>query len=104
MATDNNGTTYINRNVCRTFNFALSTTLQAFTNQICSEVVVMNRTGQSINLYDNGFVLSGSALLLEDNESFTIRGLTNAMQLSAATVTGGGTLYYRTQYYSSSTQ
>lgn len=97
--TDNNGTSYINRNVCRSFNTTLSTGLAALVNQVCSEVLVMNRTGQNINLFDNSYSDAGNALLLRDGESFILRGITNTNQLSAQTATGSGTLYYRTQYF-----
>lgn len=104
MSDTNNGTTYINRNVCRSFTVGLTTGLLALANQICSEVVVLNNTGQSVLFYDGGFSAAGNGFLVEDAQTFTFRGLTNAMQLSAATVAGTGNLSYRTQYYSYSQQ
>ena len=38
--------------------------------------------------------------LLSNNESITIRGITNSNQVSAKTLAGGGTIYFRTQYFS----
>lgn len=104
MSDSNNGTTYFNRNVCRSFTVSLTTSLLALANQVCSEVVVLNNTGQNVIFYDSGFAGAANGFLVEDAQTFTFRGLTNAMQLSAATVAGTGDLSYRTQYYSNSVQ
>ncbi len=104
MSDTNNGTTYINRNVCRSFTVGLTTGLSALANQICSEVTILNNTGQSVLFYDGGFDTVSNGFLVEDTQTFTFRGLTNAMQLSAATLSGAGNLSYRTQYYSYSQQ
>jgi hypothetical protein len=91
---------FVNTNICRSFNQSLSTTLTPLSSQVCSEVLIINRTGQSINIYDSGFIDPTNSLLIEDTESITIRGITNSDQVSAQTTSGGGTLYYRTQYFS----
>ena len=41
-----------------------------------------------------------NTLLIGDDESVTIRGITNSNQVSAATSSGSGLIYYRTQFYS----
>lgn len=98
--TDNNGTTFRNINHCRSFNLAISASLQAFTNEICSEVIIVNKTGKDVIIYDGGYIAASNGFLLEDNDTFTIRGITNAMQVSAISAGNGGNLYYRTQWYS----
>lgn len=103
-STDNNGNTYINRNKCRSFNATLTTTLTAMVDQICSEVIVINQTGQAVNVYDGGYDDALNAMQIPDKGTFTFKGVTNSMQLSAATASGSGTLYYRTQYYNTSVQ
>ena len=97
---DNNGSTYYNRNVCRSFNLSLNTGLCCLPAQICAEIIVINKTGQAVNVFDQGYSAASNAMQLSAGESFTFRGLTNANQLSAQTTAGAGTLYYRTQYFS----
>ena len=97
---DNNGSTYYNRNICRSFNLSLNTGLCCLPAQICAEIIVINKTGQTVNVYDQGYSDASNAMQLSAGESFTFRGLTNANQLSAQTTSGVGTLYYRTQYFS----
>lgn len=97
---DNNGSTYYNRNVCRSFNLTLNSGLCCFPAQICAEIIVINKTGQTVNVFDQGYSAASNAMQLSAGESFTFRGLTNANQLSAQTTAGAGTLYYRTQYFS----
>ena len=91
---------YINVNTCRSYTLAATTTLKALTGMTCSEVLVINKSGQDAYLYDGGYILDATRLLIEDNESVTLRGLTNANQVSAKLGSGTGTLYYRTQRYS----
>jgi len=97
--TDNNGTTFVNPNHCRSFNTTLAGSLTALVNETCAEVVFVNRSGADVLLYDNGYTDASNAFLLADGESLIFRGLTNANQLSA---NGTGAVYYRTQWYSNS--
>lgn len=98
--TNNNGSTFYNINDCRSFNLTLSTNLVALTAYPCSEVILINKTGQSVYIYDSGYSGTATRLLIDNNETFTLRGITNSAQVSAQTLSGGGTLYYRTQYFS----
>lgn len=101
--TDNNGTTFVNINHCRSFNFSLSDSLVALVNEVCSEVVLINKTGQNVFIYDSGYSDDLNRLLLGDGESFILRGITNSMQVSAQgapELSAGGQFYYRTQWYS----
>lgn len=102
IPTTNDGTTYYNSNICRSFNQSLDTNLVALSSTVCSEVVIYNKTGQDILLFDGGYDDSSNGFLISNNDSFVIRGVTNSQQVSAQTVSGGGTLYYRSQFYSSS--
>jgi len=99
--TDNNGTTFYNINQCRSFNQPLSTTLVALTaNQPCSEVIIINKTGNPIYIYDSDYSSAANRLLLSENETITLRGITNSLQVSSQTISGEGMLYYRTQFFS----
>ena len=93
-------TTYVNPNVCRSFNVTATTALAALTGQVCSEVLIYNKTGQDLKIFDGGYNDGSNAFLIADGESITIRGVTNANEVSAQTASGSGTIYYRTQYYS----
>lgn len=96
-----NGNQYTNINECRTYNLSLTTGLSALRNEICSEVILVNKTGSVVNVFDNGYSAASAAMLLDDNDTFTLRGITTTAQVSAQTVSGAGVLYYRTQMYSS---
>jgi len=98
---DNNGSTYFNRNTCRSFNQPLSTNLVALSSQICAELIIYNKTGQDVQVFDSGYFNSSNAFVLSNNDSFVVRGITNSAQVSAKTTTGSGLIYYRTQYFSS---
>jgi hypothetical protein len=92
---------YVNLNKCKSFNQALpgSSALTPLQSQVCSEVIMVNRSGDDIIIFDNGNDAAGNGFLLGDNESVTMRGLTNSDQLSA-TSASGGLIYYRAQYFS----
>lgn len=100
IPTTNDGTTYYNSNICRSFNQPLSTQLAALSSTVCSEVIISNKTGQNVLIFDNNYTASANGILISNNEVYTIRGITNAAQVSAQTATGSGMLYYRTQFYS----
>ena len=92
---------YVNLNKCRSFNFTVGGALEPFVDQVCSEVIIVNRTGLPVNIKDNNYFDDANAFLLEDDESVTIRGVTNSNQVSAICPSGSGPIYYRTQFYSS---
>lgn len=95
---------YINLNHCRSGNVNLnSTTLVALCSFIGSEVFISNKTGQTIKIFDQGYTGHGDAFLLDDNDTITIRGLTNCNQVSAiidANNAQQGRIYIRSQFYS----
>ena len=91
---------FVNPNKCRSFNITATTTLQALTSEVCSEVLIINKSGQDLKIYDNNWNLDGQCLLIGDDESITLRGLTNSFEVSAKTSSSSGLIYYRTQYFS----
>lgn len=90
---------YFNINSCKSFNQSISTALVALSSQICSEVIIYNKTGSDVVLYDNDNFDASNGFLISNNDSFVMRGITNTNQVSA-TALSAGTIYYRTQYYS----
>jgi hypothetical protein len=98
--TSNNGSTFYNQNDCRSFNQTITTNLTQLTAYPCSEVIIINKTGQSVLIYDNNFFEDTNNLLLEAGDSIALRGITSTSQVSAKTSSLSGTLYYRTQYFS----
>ncbi len=115
--TTNSGNSYFNNNECRSFNILVGTSMTRlsgvdsaapFLGQLCSEVTIINKTGQDVEIYDSAdawgdaeAIAPSRGLLLDDNDSIILRGLTNVNQVSAKTTTGAGILYYRTQFFSS---
>ena len=96
----NDGTTYYNVNQCKSFALSLSTNLSAFPDQVCSEVIVYNTTGQGILIFDQNNSSNTNAFALSAGEQFTFRGITNSNQVSAKTTAGTGTASLRTQFFS----
>lgn len=112
----NNGSGYVNYNLCRSFNQNIDTTLTMLTGaevpaftvsatpvltggQPCSEVIIINKTSGNLSIYDMGYEDDINSLALGPGESITLRGLTNVAQVSAKAVSSGS-IYYRTQFYS----
>jgi hypothetical protein len=115
--TSNIGSTYFNGNECRSFNIRVNSSsvvrlsgvdsATPYDGQKCSEVFIVNKSGGNVELFDRAdawdnaqATAASRAFLLADNDSVTLRGLTNVNQVSAQG-SGNGTIYYRTQYYSS---
>ena len=100
IPTNNNGSTFYNINDCRSFNQTVTTALVALSAYTCSEVILVNKTGASVYLYDSSYFNDSNAMVIDNNETFVLRGLTNSSQVSAKTASGSGLLYFRTQFYS----
>jgi len=98
--TSNNGSTFYNINDCRSFTQPISTSLVALSAYPCSEAVLWNKGATAITIYDNDYSASQFGLTLSAGESFTLRGLTNTLHVSAISPVGAGALYFRTQYFS----
>lgn len=97
--TDNNGSTFYNTNDCRSFNQTIGTQLTQLSAYPCSEVIIVNKTGGNLTVFDNNYNSTQFGFLLANNESFTFRGITNTATVSASAASSG-TIYYRTQYFS----
>ena len=101
--TSNTGTFFGNKNDCKSFNQILTTAYKPLSTLDCSEVIVVNKTGDVIYIYDESSPLD-SPMLMDDNDVFTFRGVTNSNQLSAkgttANLLSSNPLYFRTQDYS----
>ncbi len=93
-----------NINTCRSFNTTIDTNLVALSAQPCSEVIIYNRTGQVIEIYDKNYTDSANAFILSNNDSFVVRGITNSNEVSAKTQSSSGIICYRTQFFSNFTQ
>lgn len=89
-----------NLNVCRSFTQAISTNLVALSAQPCSEVIISNKSGQTLYVFDNGYSTDSNAFALSSNDTFTFRGITDSSAVSAKTASGSGNICYRTQYFS----
>jgi len=98
--TSNSGSTFYNINECRSFNQIVGTALTRLSSQPCSEIELFNRTGGTLSAYDNGYNGEPYAMLITNNESIVLRGLTNSSQVSAKAA-GAGPIFYRTQFFSS---
>jgi hypothetical protein len=92
---------FSNLNQCKSFNQTITTALVALSSKECSEVVISNKTGQGVLIFDSNNFGASNGFLLSANDVFTFLGVDNSNQLSAQTSTGSGVLYYRTQLFSS---
>ena len=99
VPTNNNGSTYFNINQCRSFNQVIGTALTTLSSQPCSEIELYNRTGGTLSAYDGGYGDEPFAMLINNNESVILRGLTNSDQVSAKAASAG-VVFYRTQFFS----
>jgi hypothetical protein len=89
-----------NINTCRSFQLSCNTNLVSLTSQPCSEVIIYNRTGNILEVYDQGYTASDNAFLLSAGDSFVVRGVTDSNQISAKCTSGDGIFCYRTQFFS----
>ena len=55
IPTTNNGSTFYNINECRSFKQAIGTSLVGLSAQPCSEVIIINKTGGNLTIYDNNY-------------------------------------------------
>ena len=108
---------YFNINQCRSFKITLaaSKALTRFTStgQVadatavagypCGEVIVINKSGKYIEVYDNNHTTDGvDCILMNDNDTFTFRGLTNTGDISAKNTENNDAvaIYVRAQFFS----
>ena len=98
VPTSNNGSMFYNQNDCRSFKQTIGTALVQLSSYPCSEVIVTNRTGGNVTIYDNGYNNVLNSMLLISNETYTFRGITNTSVVSAS-ANSVGDIYYRTQFF-----
>jgi hypothetical protein len=107
IPTSNAYSKYFNTNQCFSYNCSIGTTLNALSTQPCSEVIIWNQTGQILYVYDQNRTSNDQRIAIPAAAAATplrpyvIRGLTNADQVSAKTASSAGTVYWRTQFFSS---
>jgi hypothetical protein len=92
---------FTNLNNCKSFTQVATTNLTALSSYQCSEVIISNKSGQGLLVSDNNDFDTTHVFLLSAGETFTFSGVSNANQLSAKTTSGSGSIYYRTQEFSS---
>lgn len=95
---------FVNKNKSFSFNMDIGTTLTALSAFECSEVLIINKSGQDAYIYDNEFTADDRRLLLQDSESIVLRGITNTNQVSAETTSSSGKFYFRSAYFSNFNQ
>ena len=114
----NAGSQYFNINQCRSFKITLAAnkamTRFTSTGQVaadsfmngfpCGEVTVVNKSGKTIEVYDNENFTDGvDCIFMDDNDTFTFRGLTNTADISAKNTEDNAAvaIYARAQFFSS---
>ena len=110
----NTGSNYFNINQCRSFSMiipigAVETCLSGVdvggygAGQACSEVIIVNRTGGDLTVFDknhgNSTGETSFGFVIANGGEFTFRGLTNVNEVSAKAAIAGP-IYYRTQFFS----
>lgn len=103
VPTTNSGTTYYNQNNCFSFNQTIGTSLVQLSAYVCSEIIIVNKTGGNVVIFDNGYNAANAGFLLSNNDQFIFRGITSSAVVSASANTTGS-IYCRTQFYSYSSQ
>ena len=91
---------FVNKNKSYTFNMTVDTSLTQLSGFIASEVLISNKSGENLYIYDNNFTTDDRRFLLEDNESIVLRGITNTNEVSAKTGANSGPVYFRSAYFS----
>jgi len=93
---------FTNNNTCRSFNVGVNASTWTQLSSIeCSEAIIVNKTSDQVNINIEDTDDSFKNFLLDDNDSFTFRGITNCDQISAKSVFSSGSIYVRTQFYGS---
>ncbi len=97
--------TFINQNECSSFSLSATTTLTQLSSFICSEVLILNKSGTDLDIYDSLPIDTSRAFRIGNSESVVLRGVTNSDQLSVQTTTDdGGLVYFRTAFFSNLNQ
>lgn len=91
---------FTNKNTSHIFNMTIPTSITKLSAFDCSEALVSNRTGSSLYIYmESGLYSDDRRFLLEDDESYIFKGITNSDSLSAVAASAGK-IYVSTSFYS----
>ena len=82
----------------------IGTSLTQLSGFTASEVLINNKSGQIVNIFDNERNGADQAFQLDDNDSMVLRGITNTNEVSAQATSGSGTVYFRSAYFSNLNQ
>ena len=95
---------FVNKNKSYSFNMTIGTSLAQLSGFTASEVLISNKTGQDLYLYDNDNFLDDNRFLIKNSESIVLRGITNTNEVSAKTGASSGRVYFRSAYFSNLNQ
>jgi len=97
---------FVNKNKSYTFNMLIDTNLVALSGFIASEVLISNKSGQDLFIYDNDYTTDDRRFLIKTSESMVLRGITNTNEVSAKTNSQyiSGSVYFRSAYFSNLNQ
>ena len=84
----------------------IDTNLVALSGFTASEVLISNKSGQDLFIYDNDYTTDDRRFLIKTSESMVLRGITNTNEVSAKTNSQyiSGSVYFRSAYFSNLNQ
>ena len=95
---------FVNKNKSYSFNMDIDTSLTQLSSFIASEVLISNKSGQNLYIYDGNASSDSRRFLIGNSESMVLRGITNTNEVSAKTGASSGTVYFRSAYFSNLNQ
>ncbi len=95
---------FVNKNKSYSFNMAIGTSLTQLSGFTASEVLISNKSGQDLYLYDGNASTDDRRFIIGNSESMVLRGITNTNEVSAKTGASSGTVYFRSAYFSNLNQ
>ena len=97
---------FVNKNKSYSFNMLVDTNLVALSSFTASEVLISNKSGQDLFIYDNDYTTDDRRFLIKTSESMVLRGITNTNEVSAKTNSqySSGSVYFRSAYFSNLNQ
>jgi|ETNvirenome_2_30_1030614.scaffolds.fasta_scaffold171023_2 hypothetical protein len=102
----NNNMPFVNKNKSFTFNMEIDTTLRKLSGFTASEVLISNKSGRDLFIYDNDNFADDRRFLIKTSESMVLRGITNTNEVSAKvdSLPLSGNVYFRSAYFSNFNQ
>lgn len=95
---------FVNKNKSYSFNMTIDTSLAALSGFEASEILILNKSGEDLYIYDNNYSTDDRRFLIGNSESMVLRGITNTNEVSAKTGANSGTVYFRSAYFSNLNQ